>query len=214
MSGRSTTDELAGHWDEAYASRGERVSWLQRDARVSLELIDSLGVGSEAGVIDVGGGTSVLAEQLAERGYRDISVLDLSAQALAVARERAGPDAPIQWLHADLLAWQPTRRYDLWHDRAVLHFLVDPVERDMYLQRLRGALGEAGAVVIGTFAPHGPDRCSGLPVARYAPDQIAELLGPDFQLVARRGEEHVTPSGLVQPFTWIAGVLTPARSSA
>jgi predicted TPR repeat methyltransferase len=208
VSGRSTPDELAEHWDAAYAGRGERVSWHQSDARVSLELIDSLGVGSEAGVIDVGGGTSVLAEQLAERGYRDVSVLDLSAQALALACERAGPDAPIQWLHADLLTWRPSRRYDLWHDRAVLHFLVAPVERDMYLQRLRGALGEAGAVVIGSFAPHGPDRCSGLPVARYAPDQIAELLGPDFQLVARRGEEHVTPSGLVQPFTWIAGVLT------
>jgi hypothetical protein len=111
----------------------------------------------------------------------------------------------VRCVEADLLEWTPDRRYDLWHDRAVFHFLVDPIDRRRYLGTLDAALAPGGAVVLGTFAADGPDVCSGLPVDRYAPDLLAAQLGESFELVESRREEHVTPRGVVQPFTWIAG---------
>jgi SAM-dependent methyltransferase len=204
---RSRAEQRARHWDVAYATRGaDRVSWHQSSATVSLELIDALELDLDAAVVDVGGGASPLAEQLVARGFGEVSVLDVSAGALAEARRRAGDDTPIHWLHEDLLLWRPERRYDLWHDRAVLHFLVAARDRDRYLETLLAALGPRGGVIIGVFAPDAPDRCSGLPVARYSAEQLAVLLGAGFELVATRREEHVTPGGALQPFTWIAAL--------
>jgi trans-aconitate methyltransferase len=192
-------------WDEAYAARGaEGVSWYQAEAASSLELLDALGVRPDAAVIDIGGGASPFAARLVDRGFRDVSVLDISAEALAEARRRAGEGSPIRWLHEDLLAWRPECRYDLWHDRALLHFLVAPADRDRYLETLVAALRPHGSVIVGTFAPDAPDRCSGLPVTRYSAPELAALLGADFNVVATRREEHLTPAGKVQPFTWIA----------
>jgi hypothetical protein len=111
----------------------------------------------------------------------------------------------VRCVRADLLEWRPDRRYDLWHDRAVFHFLVDPADRDRYLRTLREAVGPGRGIVIGTFAADGPEMCSGLPVERYSTDDLVEELGEAFELVATRREEHVTPRGAVQPFTWIAG---------
>lgn len=197
------TSELAGLWDAAYARRGAAgVSWYQAVPAVSLELVAALAVPPTAAVVDVGGGASALARELAARGYADVSVVDLSGAALAAARRDAG-DAPIAWIEADVLAWRPERRFDLWHDRAVFHFLVEPDDRARYRATLEAAVAAHGAVVIGTFAADGPPHCSGLPVARYAPDELAAELGPAFAPLASRREEHATPGGAVQPFTWL-----------
>jgi trans-aconitate methyltransferase len=183
------------------------VSWYQSAPRVSLELIETLGIDRDAAVIDVGGGASNLVDHLVEQGFRDVSVLDVSAVALAEGRRRLGDEAPVAWLREDLLGWEPTRRFDLWHDRAVFHFLVSPDDRERYLRILRSAIRDTGFVVLGTFAPDGPERCSGLPVTRYSVEDLAHLLRLDV-LVTRR-EEHTTPGGAIQPFTWVAGRLRP-----
>jgi trans-aconitate methyltransferase len=201
-------EERARHWDVAYAEGGVKpLSWAEAVPRVSLELIDGLGVGRDAAVIDVGGGNSMLADNLIKQGFTDVSVLDISATALRQARRRIDETTPVTFLHEDLLVWRPTRHYGLWHDRAVFHFLVDPHERQMYLQTLQSALRGAGFVVLATFAPEGPERCSGLPVTRYSETELAHLLGDGFQLLDGRREEHTTPAGVKQPFTWIAGQL-------
>lgn len=163
-----------------------------------------LGVDSEAAVIDVGGGASLFAPQLVAGGFKDITVLDVSARALAEARHRMDANTPIVWLHQELLASSPERRYDVWHDRAVLHFLIDADDQERYVQVLKAALAPGGSAVIGVFAEDGPDHCSGLPVVRYSARELATLLGQDFDVIATRREEHVTPGGVVQPFSWIA----------
>jgi hypothetical protein len=193
----------AEHWNTVYAGRSaEGVSWYQREPRVSLDLVDALGVGPGAPVIDVGGGASVLVDRLVERGFRDVSVLDISDVGLDLARARVGTGAPVDWVRADVLGWVPARRYQLWHDRAVFHFLVDQADRDAYLATLRTAVPN-GAVIVATFASDGPEVCSGLPVARYGPGELADLL-EGYEVVEARRDVHVTPWGAAQPFTFVA----------
>jgi trans-aconitate methyltransferase len=182
------------------------VSWYQPIPSVSLELVETLGVEPESPVIDVGGGASTLADLLLERGFRDVTVLDLSSVALDEVRRRLAAGA-VELVCADVLRWTPPRRYSLWHDRAVLHFLVGDDDRQRYLDRLHEAVRPGGFVILGTFAPDAPPTCSGLPVVRYAPAELAKLLGERFELLEMRREEHRTPRGNVQPFTWIAGRL-------
>lgn len=197
--------ERQAHWDAAYVTRGaDGVSWFQRDPRISLELFESLGVTTSAAVIDVGGGASVLVDQLVGRGYEDLTVLDVSRAALQVAQRRLPVDAPVTWIHHDLLTWEPERNYDVWHDRAVFHFLVDPVEQDRYMRLLRSVLSAEGAVVLAAFAADGPDHCSGLPVVRFSAADLAAALGETFTVVEDRREIHTTPAGAHQPFTWLA----------
>lgn len=200
-------EERARHWDAAYARLGaEGVSWYQETPSASLELIDLLGVGRDEAVVDVGGGASGLAGELVGRGFADVSVLDVSAASLTAGRRRAGDAAAsVRWLHEDVLRWRPERRFGLWHDRAVFHFLVAAAERERYLRALHAALRAGGSVILATFAADGPEFCSGLPVARYSHGGLAELLGPGFELLAARREEHITPGGVMQPFTWMAG---------
>jgi SAM-dependent methyltransferase len=198
----------ARHWDDAYAHRGlDGVSWFQATPRVSLDLIESLGAARESSVIDVGGGPSFLVDELVARGYTDLTVLDISAVALDGVRHRLPAGAPVSLLEADLLTWRPTRRYDVWHDRAVFHFLTGSAARARYLRALRAAVAPRGAVVVATFADDGPSVCSGLPVQRYSSEELVAALGEPFTLVETRREEHVTPRGAIQPFTWVAGVL-------
>jgi len=193
------------HWEHVWARSGpSAVSWYQRLPAVSLELIGELGIPTGAAVLDVGGGTSGLVDALLARGFTDVTVLDIAAAALRTARERVGASNAAHWLVADVLAWEPDRGYDLWHDRAVFHFLTDADDRRRYLDILHAALRPGGAVVLGTFAADGPTTCSGLPVVRYSPEQLAEALGPELEVAATRREEHLTPSGAVQPFTWVA----------
>jgi trans-aconitate methyltransferase len=201
------------HWDEAYGARGaDGVSWFEPAPRTSLALIDALGVSRDAAALDVGAGTSFLPDRLLERGFSDITLLDLSTVALAQVRDRLAGNAALELVHADLLTWRPGRRYDLWHDRAVLHFLVDEEKRAAYYETLRGALAAGGAVILATFGPDAPDRCSGLPVLRYDAAELVAFLGEDFELVESRLEEHVTPGGTVQPLTWVSGRLAAVRA--
>lgn len=205
------TGSRASYWDGVYEARGEAgVSWFQPRPRVSVELVDALGPAAREPAIDVGGGASRLVDDLLGRGWRDVTVLDVSAAALEMARARVGPEAPVTWLHQDVLTWQPPRRFGLWHDRAVFHFLVDPDEQRTYLETVAAAIEPGGAVILATFAPDGPEQCSGLPVHRYSSAELAGHLGPAFRLVAERREEHLTPAGAVQAFTWIGAVRAPA----
>lgn len=192
------------HWDAVYEQKqADEVSWFQPDPSVSLELIISAGITPAEPLIDVGGGTSVLADRLVERGFADLTVLDLAEPALAVARERLGADdRGIHWIATDLLAWTPPRRYRLWHDRAVFHFLTDLADRERYRRVLDAALAEDGHVVVGTFAADGPEQCSGLPTARYGAEELAAQF-PGLRVVEQRREEHHTPWDSVQPFTWL-----------
>jgi len=193
------------HWDDVYGGDPTRVSWYQPTPVRSLELIDVLGVEPDTPVVDVGGGASTLVDELLARRFTDVSVLDVSATALAAARHRLGPDARrVAWLEEDLLQWRPVRRYGLWHDRAVFHFLVDPKHRERYRQVLARALDPGGAVIMATFGPTGPTRCSGLPVMRYGPDELAAAAGGRFDVMAVRHEEHSTPGGATQSFVWVA----------
>jgi len=193
------------HWDEAYSTRGvDGVSWYQAAPAVSLELVEGLGVSPEAAVIDAGGGGSFLADELVGRGFTDVTVLDISAAALDATFGRFPADAPVRCVRADLLDWVPDRRYELWHDRAVFHFLVDEHDRDRYRATLNDALAPGGRVIVATFADDGPEMCSGLPVRRYAADDLMAALGGGFELVETRRELHVTPRGTSQPFTWVA----------
>jgi SAM-dependent methyltransferase len=193
-------DRLA-HWQSIYAAKGERgVSWFQDSPQPSLALIEEVGDASSA-VIDVGGGASRLAEALLQRGFRDVTVLDLSPSALAAAGARIGGGAErIQWIVADATAWEPPRAYDVWHDRAAFHFLVAEPDRAAYLSRLARAFRPGGHAIIATFAPDGPERCSGLPVMRYDADGIGRALGAAFRRVGTRRHEHVTPWGTPQQF--------------
>lgn len=187
------------------------MSWYQPEPAMSLALIDCLGVAKEAPVIDVGGGASLLVDRLVARGYTDLTVLDVSSTALEMARRRLGDPVPVRWLHEDIITWKPERRYALWHDRAVFHVLTSAAERAKFLTIMRQALSDYGAVIIATFASDGPERCSGLPVARYDATDLERLL-EGFAVVESSREEHVTPGGIVQPFTWIAATLGEARA--
>ena len=198
--------ERSRHWDDAYSTRGTQgVSWFQSEPTVSLELIVSLGLDVTTPVVDIGGGASVLADRLLGAGFTDVSVLDVSEVALNTGRLRIGGTRSVQWLHEDLLSWSPARRYGLWHDRAVFHFLTDEDDQGVYLETMRSALLPGGSLVLATFAEDGPERCSGLPVSRYSVEHLRARLGSRFDLMVSRRELHTTPGGAVQPFTWIAG---------
>src|ERR1035437_7263469 len=196
------------HWDATYETKGAQgVSWYQPVPNVSLDLISQMEVVADAPVIDVGGGESLLVDNLLTRGFSDLTVLDLSKVALDEAHRRA-PSPQVRRVQADVRTWGPDRTYGLWHDRAVFHFLVDPDDRAAYMRTLTAATAPGSTVIVATFAPTGPETCSGLPVARYSSPDLAEALGPRFDLLATEEEEHTTPSGGVQPFTWVAGRLT------
>ncbi|RMH39470.1 MAG: class I SAM-dependent methyltransferase [Alphaproteobacteria bacterium] len=192
-----------GHWEEVHASKApDEVSWYQAEPEPSLSLILASGAALERGVIDVGAGASRLPEALVAAGVRDVTALDIAGSALDRLRARLGPDAPVKFVVADVLNWRPARRFGVWHDRAVFHFLTRADERARYARTLRAATTEGSRVIIGTFAPDGPDRCSGLPVMRHDAQSIAKALGPGFRLVDSLRHEHLTPSGVLQPFTF------------
>lgn len=202
-------DPRAAHWDRAYAEKGDAVSWHQERASISLALIAEVAQ-PDASVVDVGGGASPLVDALLDRGHRDVAVLDLSRVALDAARARLGARAAaVRWIAGDVLAWSPGRTFDVWHDRAVLHFLVEEPDRSRYAELAARTVAVGGHIIIATFAPDGPERCSGLPVRRQAPEDVAALLAGAFEPVTTRREEHRTPSGALQPFTWLVARRTP-----
>ena len=193
------------HWDRKYLDVGaEQVSWFRADAAMSLDLLAQAGAQPDGAVLDVGGGAGVLVDELLAAGYDDVTVLDVSPAGLAVARERLGDPDAVTWVEVDLLEWTPSRRFDAWHDRAVLHFLVDDAAVERYTTLLQQGVAAGGAVVLGTFATDGPEQCSGLPVRRYSPEALAAVAGPGFRVVTTSRESHATPSGGAQAFTWVA----------
>jgi len=190
------------HWQNVYATKGEaEVSWFQDSPTISLAMIRAANSDHDAAIIDVGGGASRLVDALLQDGYRDVAVLDLSANALDAARKRIGPAASmVDWIVADATTWRPAKTYDVWHDRAAFHFLTDPQDRTAYVERLRSAVAPGGQIIIATFAPDGPEKCSGLPVQRHDSASLAAELGPDFELVETRSEIHRTPWDSTQAF--------------
>jgi trans-aconitate methyltransferase len=195
----------AARWDDAYALGDTSRSWFQREPALSLRMLDAAGVSAADSLIDVGGGASTLADALLARGFSDVTVLDVSATGMQYARRRLGAAARlVAWVVADVLTWRPGRRYQVWHDRAVFHFLTTSPARQQYLRTLDQATGASAVAVFGCFALDGPEFCSGLPVARYDPPGLASQLGGDWALITSDTEEHVTPTGAVQPFTWAA----------
>lgn len=192
------------HWDSAYERSETAVSWHQDQASKSLELISSLDLEPDAALVDVGGGASTLVDGLLAAGYSRLAVLDLSETAMAAAQSRLGERAgSVEWVATNLLGWVPERRFSLWHDRAVLHFLTEPSQQQAYLKALRAALDIGGFAVIGVFAEDGPEKCSGLTVRRYSQADVQEFLGEEFTTVVTSDEMHTTPSGNSQHFNWI-----------
>ena len=190
------------HWETVYTTKGENeVSWFQENPAPSLELIDLVGATPESAIVDIGGGASRLVDSLIARGFRDVTVLDISQAALGAARARLGERAgAAEWVVADVTDWHPARTFDIWHDRAAFHFLVDPADRSAYVARLRHAVRPGGHVIMGTFAVDGPEKCSGLPVIRYDAASLAEQLGEGFELAASRRQDHSTPWDSTQRF--------------
>ncbi len=190
------------HWDAIYKSvEHERLSWHQQCPRESLEFIEASAISAGSPVIDVGGGTSLLAETLLRRGYEDITVLDCSPAAIDRSRSRLGPMAEkIRWSIGDVRSFRSGKKFMLWHDRAAFHFMVDPDDRRKYLESLNACLDDNGHVVLGTFALSGPDTCSNLDVMRYDEPMISELFAPRFRVISSMFSMHDTPSGHQQDF--------------
>jgi SAM-dependent methyltransferase len=211
-----TSVDIKSHWESVWTTRAiNDVSWFQDSPDMSLALIRSLqaaeareeSVADVASVVDVGGGASSLVDALLDEGVAKVAVLDVSAAALATSRQRLGERADgVDWVVSDVLAWRPESRFEIWHDRAVLHFLTDPTDQARYAEVVDAALEPGGHVVIGTFAPDGPEACSGLPVQRHDAASVLALLGLSgrrFERVDARSEDHVTPAGAVQKFSWV-----------
>lgn len=191
-------DGARGHWDEVYGTKAaDAVSWYEPAPERSLALVRAAGTARTAPVIDIGGGLSQLADELVAGGYLDVSVLDISAEAI---RRRGDRGAPVHGIVADITTWRPERRYAVWHDRAVLHFLTQEADRAAYRRALLEGLADDGEAIIATFAPDGPERCSGLAVRRYGREDIQAFLGDAFDIVGSETFDHRTPGGATQRF--------------
>lgn len=195
----------AAHWDAAHAQGDDTRSWYEAHPDMSLRMLGAAGVSAADALIDVSGGASPLTGVLLDRGFRDLTVLDISAAGMQHARDRLGSRAAqVHWPTADVLSWHPPRRYQAWHDRAVYRFLVTEEHRQQYPHTPDTATALGAIAVFGCSAPDGPQHCSGLPVARYSPAQPARQIGAQWLLISQDREEHITPAGAIQPFTWIA----------
>jgi ubiquinone/menaquinone biosynthesis C-methylase UbiE len=193
------------HWEKVYTTKAtDAVSWFQPHADRSLDLIRVSHHGHDAAIIDVGGGASTLVDDLVAEGYTDLTVLDLSAAALEVARKRVGvQESKVRWIDADITRVElPANRYDIWHDRAVFHFLTDAADRETYVRTVFNSVKPGGHVIVAAFAEDGPLQCSGLPVMRYRAGELHDQFGEAFELLVHSREEHHTPSGAVQPFVY------------
>lgn len=205
------TRDRQDHWEGVYSSKAlDDVSWFEPVPETSRDLVLSDGVPET--VVDVGAGASALADVLLDAGVRSVTLVDLSESALAACRERLGARAgSVTTVVADVLEWLPESTYDVWHDRAVFHFLTGAHDRATYRDRVRAALRPGGLLVVGTFAVDGPDQCSGLPTARYDVGALAAELGDGFEVVRTERTEHRTPWGAVQPFSWVVLRRTAGR---
>jgi SAM-dependent methyltransferase len=197
--------DLQHHWERVYnTKRTDEVSWFQPHLETSLELIRRTGAAHDARIVDVGAGASTLVDDLLDAGYSNVTLLDVSSSALQRVAERLGPRASaVTRVVGDVtrIEWEP-RSFDVWHDRAVFHFLTEPDDRRRYVRQVRNALAPGGYVIVATFGPDGPQRCSGLSTARYAPEALHAEFGTGFELIERREERHHTPAGVDQQFIY------------
>ena len=192
------------HWDDRYRTVGPTdVSWYESEPRLSLAMLELGGLARDRSVIDVGGGASSLSARLVARGHRDVTVVDVSAEALRITRSSIADSEAVTFIEADITEWSPTRTWDLWHDRAVFHFLTGDAQREHYRASLRRGLAPGGSVCLATFAGDGPERCSGLEVRRYRPEELLAELGDGLHAIAVGRDIHTTPNGTVQPFSWV-----------
>ena len=190
------------HWERVYHKSAEtQVSWFQSEPEVSLRLVEAASSGPEARILDAGGGTSRLVDRLLERGYHHVGVLDVSSVAIDTTKERLGERAAdVEWFVDDVIGFRTPHPWDVWHDRAVFHFLASQEDRLAYRDSLLSALAPGGQLVIGTFGPEGPNRCSGLDVTRYSSERLASELGDEFELLHEELFEHSTPRSAIQQF--------------
>jgi SAM-dependent methyltransferase len=206
--------DMKSHWEEIYNTKPPtEVSWYQTSPSLSLKLIEATAIEKGQGIIDVGGGSSMLVDCLLDEGYEDLAVLDLSGRSLEIARARLGDRKDdVEWYESDATEFQPPRRFHLWHDRAVFHFLTDEQDRREYVNVLREALMPEGYLVMATFAIDGPKRCSGLDTVQYDEESMSLELGDEFVLMKNVDETHVTPGDIEQQFTYFLYQRKPLRS--
>lgn len=199
------TADRKQHWERVWRGKEpEQVSWFQPHLKTSLALITQAALPSDAPIIDVGGGASTLVDSLLALGFRDLTVLDIAAAAIGHAKARLGKRAEaVRWIVGDVTAVGLSGGYDVWHDRAVFHFLTEEKDRRAYVRALRSALRPGGQVILATFGPDGPQRCSGLPVVRYGADEVIAVLGSGFSLMQALTEVHTTPAGSTQQFQYV-----------
>lgn len=190
------------HWENIYQTKSlPEVSWYQPVPETSLDLIAELQIPTQAAIIDVGGGDGFLVDELLDRGYTDLSVLDLSQTALQRAQSRLGARAAaVHWICADVAHFSPGRTYDLWHDRAAFHFLTEPAEIAHYAETAAASIKPGGYLIIGTFSENGPLKCSGIPIRQYTETQLSETFGESFEKIRCFTLDHPTPFGTVQNF--------------
>jgi SAM-dependent methyltransferase len=192
------------HWQTVHGTgEPDSFSWYQETPAISIELILSFRADLDSPVIDVGGGSSLLVDHLLDAGYTDLTVLDISEQALAVAKRRLSLSGDaVEWIAADVTRHPFERTYEVWHDRAAFHFLTDAVRQQRYVDQMRASLRVGGVAIVATFSPDGPEQCSGLPVQRYSEETLSELLGDGFRPLRFEREGHTTPQGKVQHFVY------------
>ena len=196
--------DASAHWQQIYGQREpKRLSWYEPVPAASLSMIQEAGLPLDAAILDVGGGTSKLAGQLLAAGYRDVTVVHVAPQALGRARAELGADADrVRWIEADIRWHDFEHRFDLWHERAVFHFVVAPGDQGRCVSALRRTLRADDHLIIASFSPEGPTQCSGLPVARYGATDLSRVLGEEFEFVSSRLEQHRTPAGHEQQFLY------------
>jgi SAM-dependent methyltransferase len=193
------------HWEQVYSTKStEKLGWYEPHLQTSLSWIKGLNLAVDAPIIDIGGGASTLIDDLLNAGYRCITVLDISEEALSSAKARLGKKAGlVTWLDGDITSVDlPIHSYELWHDRGVFHFFTLLEQQRKYRDNLLKALRPGGQLIIGTFAPEAPPKCSGLPVQRYSPEQLQNTLGTEFELRRHHKELHITPSGIEQMYLY------------
>ena len=193
------------HWENVYKTKAhDQVSWYREHLETSLKMILDTGVQKDAAIIDVGGGSSTLVDDLLDNGFVDVSVLDISSGAIENSRARLGSRADkIEWIVGDITEIElPKDHFDVWHDRAVFHFLTREEDRRKYVDLVMSSLKPGGHIVVASFGPDGPQKCSGLDVVRYSPDSMHDEFGSDFKLVKSLGESHQTPFGTSQEFVY------------
>ncbi len=202
------------HWQNVYKEKSPLdVSWYQKEPKLSLGLIHRTGVQSDEAIIDVGGGSSVLVDYLYKEGFTNLSVLDISANALASAKKRLGDSANgIEWVEADVTEFSPPHQFTLWHDRAVFHFLTDKSDRNNYVKALKNVLKPNGHLIIAAFAIGGPEKCSGLKIVQYDSSRLMVELGEDFELAEERNEVHITPANKEQKFRYFRFINKPKNN--